>query len=66
MVFTSKLQRAAREGAGVSCLQACAGSYSGNSFAGNAKGSVQIDLLADLDDNDLAASNRLDKPIVLL
>ncbi len=46
--------------------QGCAGTYFRNSFAGNGKGSVLVDALADLDTDSLASSNKLDRPAVLL
>jgi hypothetical protein len=47
-------------------VQGCAGRYKGNSIAGNGKGSVAVDALADVDVNAIEADNNLDRPATLL
>ena len=47
-------------------LQGCAGRYEGNSVAGNGRGSITIDKLADVDVDMLELNNQLDKPVTRL
>jgi hypothetical protein len=47
-------------------LQGCYGRYKGNSIAGNGRGSVSIDALADVDVDAIELDNKLDKPTTLL
>jgi hypothetical protein len=47
-------------------LQGCAGRYEGNSVAGNGRGSITVDKLADVDLDILESNNQLDKPVTRL